>query len=319
MGIQVSSNSHCYACYSCLSANNTEQDLAAAKSSEPTTPLPVLFRHVRVETMESPSAISKLQTQILEQDVIHCYSEPLTPLEPGLHLTLHFTNSSTVGDGYKVNLTPEGCEETSRRQSDEITYFGFEPGIPPAENDIVIPCDPEMKKKPAGRHFQVKYSEDKHAYLIKDLGTGSGAFLRLTNRHSLSSQTLLSIGDSYLFLTLLTTYNSPTRQLRVKTFSRSRTSEVLFFTANQVPGTGLRIGRHPVCPIHIADELLSKVQLTLLVDNTGKWTVVDGDWETKRESTNGTWLYLSQEREIEDGMVLKVCGTLVKATLWRRQ
>ena len=263
MGLQVSSNSHCSTCYSCLSANNADQDLGGVKSSEPTTPLPVLFRHIKVETVESPSVISKLQTQILEQGALACYSEPSTPLEPGLHLTLHFTNSSTLGDGFKVNLTPEGCEETSRDQSDATTYFGFDPAH--SENDIVIPFDSEVRKKPTGRHFQVRYSEDKHAYLIKDLGTGSGAFLRLTTPHSLSTQTLLNIGDSYLFLTLVSVYNSPIRQLRVKTFTRDRSSEVLFFTVNQIPSAGLRIGRHPICPILILDELLSKVQVTIVV------------------------------------------------------
>lgn len=319
MGSQVSSNSHCHSCYSCISAANTDQDLAAAKMSEPTTPIPVLFRHVKVESVDSPSAIAKLQTQILEQGDPVSYSEPMTPLEPGLRLTLHFTNPSTLGDGYKVTLTPEGCEETSRRKNDEITYFGFQLGEDATENDVVIPCDEGLRKKPAGRHFQVRYDQDKHSYLIKDLGTGSGAFLRVTGCHTLAIQTLLSVGESYLFLSLITALTSQAHQLRIKIFTKNHTSEVLFFTSNQVPSTGLRIGRHPGCPIHISDELLSKVQLTILVDSAGKWCVVDGDWERKRESTNGTWMYLSQEREIEDGMVFKVCGTMVKAMLWKRQ
>jgi hypothetical protein len=45
-------------------------------------------------------------------------------------------------------------------------------------------------------------------------------------------------------------------------------------------------------------------------DGQAGWKLIDGNWETCRPSTNGTWLYLSDEMEIYDGMVIKASQTL---------
>jgi len=45
----------------------------------------------------------------------------------------------------------------------------------------------------------------------------------------------------------------------------------------------------------------------------GEWVLYDG--YQGRESTNGTWLYLNEDCEIEDGMVFKSNQTFFEATL----
>ncbi len=62
------------------------------------------------------------------------------------------------------------------------------------------------------------------------------------------------------------------------------------------------IGRTPNCDIRIDDKLLSKAQATIKFDGEN-WVLQDG--YEGRESTNGTWLYLNEDCEIEDGMVFK--------------
>jgi len=48
----------------------------------------------------------------------------------------------------------------------------------------------------------------------------------------------------------------------------------------------------------------------------GEWVLYDG--YQSRESTNGTWLYLNEDCEIEDGMVFKSNQTFFEATIiWR--
>ena len=45
----------------------------------------------------------------------------------------------------------------------------------------------------------------------------------------------------------------------------------------------------------------------------GEWVLYDG--YQSRESTNGTWLYLNEDCEIEDGMVFKSNQTFFEATI----
>jgi len=64
------------------------------------------------------------------------------------------------------------------------------------------------------------------------------------------------------------------------------------------------IGRSPNCDIRIEDELLSKMQATVVYDSKiGMWVIIDG-FEGK-PSTNGTWLYLNEEIKIKPGMLFK--------------
>ena len=74
------------------------------------------------------------------------------------------------------------------------------------------------------------------------------------------------------------------------------------------------IGRTPNCDIRIEDKLLSKAQATIRLNEEGNnWVLIDGF--EGRESTNGTWLYLNEDCDIEDGMVFKSNQTFFEAKL----
>jgi|LakMenEpi03Aug12_release.lakeMendotaPanAssembly.Ray.scaffolds.fasta_scaffold1035162_2 hypothetical protein len=75
------------------------------------------------------------------------------------------------------------------------------------------------------------------------------------------------------------------------------------------------IGRNFVCDIKLEDALLSKVQCTINWDEEEGWKLRDGNGENCRPSTNGTWLYLSEEMEIYDNMVIKASQTVFQACL----
>lgn len=72
------------------------------------------------------------------------------------------------------------------------------------------------------------------------------------------------------------------------------------------------IGRTPNCDIRIEDKLLSKAQATIRYDGAN-WVLTDGF--EGRESTNGTWLYLNEDCDIESGMVFKSNQTFFEATV----
>ncbi len=72
----------------------------------------------------------------------------------------------------------------------------------------------------------------------------------------------------------------------------------------------IRIGRLHSCEIHIEDNSLSKYQANISYDPEKGWILMDG--YEGRQSTNGTWLYLSDNYSLYDGMVFKAHQTLLK-------
>ena len=74
------------------------------------------------------------------------------------------------------------------------------------------------------------------------------------------------------------------------------------------------IGRGKECDIDIDDYLLSKVQCSIFYDLVSGWTIADGDSRIQKESTNGTWLYVAEEFEIFNGMIIKSFQTLIQVT-----
>jgi hypothetical protein len=72
----------------------------------------------------------------------------------------------------------------------------------------------------------------------------------------------------------------------------------------------LFIGRGLTCNAKIDDPLLSKVQCSVFYNPMSGWTLVDGDYALQRPSTNGTWLYLSENFEVYSGMVFRANQTL---------
>ena len=62
------------------------------------------------------------------------------------------------------------------------------------------------------------------------------------------------------------------------------------------------IGRAPECDLSINDRLLSKVQCHIRVmfdpddPSNYDWVIIDG--HNQKTSTNGTWVYISQDTEI---------------------
>jgi len=65
------------------------------------------------------------------------------------------------------------------------------------------------------------------------------------------------------------------------------------------------------CEVNIDDPLLSKHQATIIFDSSLGWLLSDGDEGNK--STNGTWLYASDEIELKNLTYFKGAQTLFQA------
>lgn len=239
------------------------------------------------------------------------------------HLRLRVISSTVLPKGKVININALSADGAFRGARDGRTYFGCrkraEKGNKnsPILNDILIPAsDPDLTERHRGRHFQIEYDPFREAYFIKDLGTGFGAFVKLDSQLYLRDNNLLHIGESFLVVNLLPGKGEQAPQLRLKLFGGPSTGEVFYFSTEDAPDNRVRVGRHPMCEVPIEDGLISKVQLTVRYEQDNGWVLVDGDLDHQRGSTNGTWVYLSDEFEIYNGMIFKVNSTLFQAMLW---
>ena len=240
------------------------------------------------------------------------------------HLRLRVISSTVLPKGHIINLNALGAEGSLRAEKDGRCYFGCrkrsEKGNKSSAvlNDIIIPAsDPNLKERHRGRHFLIEYDPFREAYFIKDLGNGFGAFVKLDSQLILRDNNLLHIGESFVVVNIVAMKTQETTpRLRLKLFGGPSTGEVFYFSSNDLPENRIRVGRHSTCEVPIEDGLISKVQFTVHYEDDSGWTLVDGDMDQQRPSTNGTWVYLSDEYEIYNGMVFKVSSTLFQAMLW---
>lgn len=235
------------------------------------------------------------------------------------NLRLCVVTSTVLPKGKVININALGAEGSLRNARDGRTYFGCkkreQKGDKSAEviNDVLIPAaDRELMEKHRGRHFQVEFDPFRDAYFIKDLGNGFGAFVRLDSELFLRDNNLLHIGESFVVVNL----TPGSSKLRLKLFGGPSTGEVFYFAPQNATDSRIRVGRHPVCEVPINDALISKVQFSIQFEEEAGWVLFDGDLDHQRQSTNGTWVYLSDEYEVYNGMVFKVSSTVFQTMLW---
>ena len=156
-------------------------------------------------------------------------------------------------------------------------------------------------------------------YFIKDLGHGCGCFLKLKEETIIGSTSLINIGNTFLVISFDVISNE---YLNIKVFSHllKLNSNNYFISKNTIS-----IGRDAECDIMIEDPMLSKVHCTVFLYNEEgerKFGVRDGsnsntddpDFTLWKNSTNGTWFYLSEDYEIYDGLIYKAHNTIFKVS-----
>ena len=160
--------------------------------------------------------------------------------------------------------------------------------------------------------------------MVRDLGTGYGTFSRVDAPQILTSNSLISIGTSFLLIQLgqesqsrpsaafadLTNFasnSSGKNSLKIRVFGGVSHGQT-FNLDPQSKRTAV-MGRVDECDLVVEDSILSKKHCTFSYDSTQqKWSVNDGF--NLRSSLNGTWIYLSQEQPIRDNLTFRVSDIL---------
>ena len=254
---------------------------------------------------------------------------------PELHLKIL---SSGKLKNHTMRVNAQGLEGSLRGRKDGYTFFGCKKhgtkkmaGVPrDIINDFIIPSkDKETERRHRGRHMQIEYNLERACYLVRDLGIGFGAFVRLDRPLELKDNNLLNMGESFIIVNLVSEKQTdeqpasgPANKLRLKLFGGPATGEVFYFTPNQgeleEEQTDVRIGRSNQCDVVIEDAVLSKLQAHIYFSRDRDcWILEDGS--TNKPSLNGTWLYLNDDFEVYSGMTFKVNQVLFTASIVEQQ
>ena len=206
-----------------------------------------------------------------------------------------------------LKINPTGLENSLRNKQDGLTFLGsLEKEGEEYSNDFIIPdSEPGVGK----HHLVIRYNPLSRSYCLKDLGEGTGTFVRLDNPLMLKNGYIISFGDSHMVVQLQgeADANILNSNLTVRFLDGPKIDQIYSFTPEEGP---IQIGRMVDCRIRFDDNSLSRYQCTIRFENE-KWVLRDGDG--KKSSTNGTWLFADEYFDIYEDLVFKAGQTLFQA------
>jgi len=94
----------------------------------------------------------------------------------------------------------------------------------------------------------------------------------------------------------------------IKSITSDQNEQSYNFKNNESP---ISIGRSDSCNLSLNLKTFSRVQC-ICEYMKSRWYIIDGDGS--KGSTNGTWLLLSDEREISNNMLIRAAETNFKIT-----
>lgn len=234
----------------------------------------------------------------------------LKSLQTSSKLHIKVVNSGPIPKDTRYYITHQGLDNSKRNFKDGKVYFGSkrkERGF--IVNDIVIPVqNKDIEDHHRGRHFCIYFSIERDCFFIKDLGKGFGAYVRLDsplvrNKQIIKENMIINIGSSFLAFSQVVYEKKPILNIKIMGEERGN----MCFEGNENEDKFISIGRGITCELRLDDNLLSKAHSTVFFNSNG-WNLVDGDMQKK--STNGTWLYLSEDLEIYPSMIFKANQTV---------
>ena len=257
---------------------------------------------------ENIDVIDKLKGQNSGLNIIEYKGEKTNEdfLKYSKNLKLIILNSFKLEKGFNILINPLGMVKNSLRKS----YFGFVRNIENNRSnliDFLIEPNGNYETKFVGRHFKISYNQNDFKYYIQDCGNGYGTFLKIEKDVLIKNNSLISIGNSYLVCEVNSSENKINNIIKIKIFSGIKEENKKFdYTFNSLEKSNIIIGRNFNFDINIDDDLLSRVNSTLIYKEN-EWYLYDGNYikNPESKSTNGTWIYLIDETQIYDNMIFK--------------
>ena len=242
-------------------------------------------------------------------------------------LELKIIESLYFKEGFTIKLNSLGLIGPSLRDvKDGNTYFGIIP-LNDEQNSKKIDFstwnnenkenlnnnDKENIPVNYGRQFLIRFDLEENCYFIKDcsFGSGYGTFMKVIDEMKIKDNTLINIGNNYLVFTLGVDELDPEENdinqqekekvLSVKVFRGELTNYSYAFNQSQI--NKIYIGNNEECNIVLNDNISDEYQCSIEYKKGIGWVINDGYNGNKSE--NGTWISLSEETKITEGMIIQ--------------
>lgn len=254
------------------------------KRSDATTKLPPMLQEI---SSVDGSLVSTLPIVITDKEAAEAPT-----------LVIEVVESLSLRVGMKLQITGRGLEGSARGKFDGRIFVGSgSPEAGQAFNDYVLPQEEGIGSK----HFMFKYNPLTLKYFLRDLGDGSGTFVRIKSPLTLKQGFIVSFSDSHLLIQL---DESEPNSISIRFVEGPKATQIFNFTAGDSP---IRIGRMVDCLVRFEETNLSRYQCMISYADDC-WRLEDGDGH--KVSTNGTWLYVDDYIEVTDDMMFKAGQTL---------
>ena len=266
-----------------------------------------------------------------------------------LELNLSVVSTTLNYDKNSYDITPKGLKDSKRNAKDGIVLFGYERKNNKSKdylksnddntntfnnnlcnddigkdfllNDFIFPIEDKEDNYSLYElpNFAIFYNVEDDNYYIKDFNTGVGALMKI-KKYKMEGNTLINIGGNYLVVYIennkitIKIFNNSILENTSKKDQNSITYDLKEFEVDQSKNFVLNIGRNQVCNIIIEDMMLSKIQCRIEYSINDKcFYLYDGDG--KKESTNGTWVFILNPTKITNNFMFKAEHTLFVANL----
>ena len=118
----------------------------------------------------------------------------------GKILTITVVESSMLQVGTIFTMNKEGLEESKRNKKDGHAFFGRYNGDDIKRiNDYNFPLGEEGYGQ---RHFEIYYNKTKDKYFLRDLGDGTGTFLKIIKKKVMTVNMIVSFHSIHLSISI---------------------------------------------------------------------------------------------------------------------
>jgi len=115
-------------------------------------------------------------------------------------LLLEIIESPSIVQGTSFLINACGYENSQRKMNDGCVYIGTRNKSPDEfANDIEVS---EGEEGMGHKHLVIKYSMETKRYFLKDLGEGTGTFIRIDSPLALKQGHIISFGDSHMAVSI---------------------------------------------------------------------------------------------------------------------
>ena len=219
-------------------------------------------------------------------------------------------------EGLVIKINALGLIDKSLRNiKDGNTYFGIlSPNDEKNDKKIDFSTGNSSNLVESGRQFCIRFDLDENCYMIKDCscGSGYGSFMKLVKEMKIKDNTLINIGNNYIVFTLGVDELEPSEDedvideeiekvLSVKVFRGELINYSYVFNESQI--NKIYIGNNESCNIVLNDNLVDDIHCSIEYNKEKGWIIKDG--YNNKKSEIGTWISLSDETKIFEGMIIQ--------------